>query len=80
MTHSESSFAVRKYNQHALNTTSFNDVILKKIVCYLKESKKLGFKYSSYFKIKNRKLFSYTDALYKDCFDKYSLISNHICL
>ncbi len=62
-------FLVEKYRRYASNATLFHNVALKKIDRYLKKSKKISFKYSLRLKNKDRKLFSYTDALYGDCLD-----------
>ncbi len=74
------SFPVGKCSRYSSNLTPSHDVALKKMVQYLKKSKKLGLRYGPRLKNKDGKLFGYTDASYKDSLDTRRLTSEYIHL
>ena len=82
MTRPDISFPVGKCSRYASNPTPTHDAALKRIVRYLKESKRLGLKCGPgpNPENSNENLLGYTDALYGDCLDTRRSISAYVFL
>lgn len=75
MTRPDISFAVGKCSRYSSSQISSKNVAMNKIVQYLKQSKKLSFRYNLRFKSNDWKLLGYTDTSYGNCFDTRCLTS-----
>lgn len=82
MTRPDISFSVGKCSRYASNPTPTHDAALKRIVRYLKGSKRLGLKYGPGPDPENSNgnLLGYTDASYGDCLDTRRSTSAYVFL
>ena len=82
MTRPDISFSVGKCSRYASNPTPTHDAALKRIVRYLKGSKRLGLKYGPGLgpESSNGNLLGYTDASYGDCLDTRRSTSAYVFL
>lgn len=82
MTRPDISFSVGKCSRYASNPTPTYDAALKRIVRYLKGSKRLGLKYGPGPDPENSNgnLLGYTDASYGDCLDTRRSTSAYVFL
>ena len=69
MTRQDISYSVGKYSCYVSNLTPLHDTALKRIVRYLKETKKLGLQYGSLRDHGDRSIIGFTDSLHGDCLD-----------